>query len=310
MKWFSSRTFRPQSVLACPNCKHALEVKSNSGRFANPLYEIFSGEVLHAASNSFNLKYSWECSSCAFPINIEKNADKRMIRLSFPYDWIIAGADSTAWVKWKVKQLNTFTAGLIDPAASYSDASNPVAVSFALFVEGQLDLDNLKVLDIGCGPLKMPIYLRTASRISLFGIEPFDSRFEGNLISSSSESLPFLNDMFDVVIASSVVDHFLDWQLSLRETSRVLRKNGKLIMYQHLSNQNVKYNGTHIDGNWYRIFENGYLAELEYETDDPFHTEVSQSIDWDIEISKYLTSMGFMLQIESPKEGFSIWVKA
>jgi len=51
-----------------------------------------------------------------------------------------------------------------------------------------------------------------------------------NFIAALAEHLPFLSQSFDVVHMRSVIDHFVNPELALREAFRVLRKDGSLIV--------------------------------------------------------------------------------
>jgi SAM-dependent methyltransferase len=297
------------AILACPNCCQNLDFATNSYQFENPLFSIFEGEILHAESEKSRLAYSKECGNCHFPVEPIVDSQSGKIKLLFPTDWLLVKLDKSQWSEWKVKQLNSYVAGLLDPQASYFHEDNPVGSSFAKFVEKNIDFFQLSILDAGCGALPKPIYLRNASDCDLFGIDPFDSNFDGHLSNSPAEFLPFRNNSFDLIVASSAIDHFLDWKKSIAEFKRVLRSNGKLAIYQHLSGVDSKYPGTLINGRWYRIFQHGYLVELLDEFDDPFHTKISQTLGWDVEISKYLTDLGFNLIDFDLDNGFSVWKK-
>jgi SAM-dependent methyltransferase len=165
------------------------------------------------------------------------------------------------------------------------------------------------VLDVGCGILERPTYLKDFKKELIFGIDPFDTKFDGNSLKCSSEHLPFQAGFFNLVIASSTIDHFLDWQESFLEIDRVLENHGKLAIYQHLSNTLVKHKATNIDGRWFRIFESGFLIELESEFADPFHSEESQNFDWNFQISDFLIARGYVLKSEALSEGFTFWIK-
>jgi hypothetical protein len=220
----------------CPNCKAALKLASFNGNFKNPLFEIFKTEIIHSASDIFRFRFKNQCSACEFPVNISTGSNSKILKVSFPYDWLIIGNDPSKWVKWKNKQLNSYSAGLLDPPASYSTKSNIVGARFREFISTNLDSYNLRVLDVGCGILKRPIYLKDFKKEFIFGIDPFDTMFDGNIVNCSSENLPFQAGFFNLIIASSTVDHFLDWQESFLEIDRVLKIGGNLAIYQHLSN--------------------------------------------------------------------------
>lgn len=52
-----------------------------------------------------------------------------------------------------------------------------------------------------------------------------------NLILADAENLPFRDETFDEVMASHVIEHPLDPKRFIRETHRVLRLEGKLVIY-------------------------------------------------------------------------------
>lgn len=298
-----------ESIVACPNCREGLDLVPNSYQFTNPLSAIFEGEILHAESETSRLKYRSECKNCHFPVERQGNPQSGRIKLLFPTDWLLADLDKNTWAQWKIKQLNSYTAGLLDPQATYFHDDNSIGSSFAKFIEERVEMFRLSILDAGCGALSKPIYLRSAAECNLFGIDPFDSNFEGHLSNCTAEFLPFMDESFDLIVVSSAVDHFLDWKKSLTELERVLRPNGKLAIYQHLSATQLKYPGTLIGDRWYRIFQHGYLVELLNEFDDPFHTEASQKLEWDFELADYLENLQFNLIGSELDKGFTLWEK-
>lgn len=48
---------------------------------------------------------------------------------------------------------------------------------------------------------------------------------------ASAEALPFDDDSFDAVLMGEALHHFNDTELAMKEVVRVLRKNGKLFIY-------------------------------------------------------------------------------
>ena len=298
-----------RDLVRCPRCKTNLVLVDGIENFVNPLFDIFEDETLHSASNNWKSFYKTYCENCKLPVDLNENLEMGTFVLSYPYDWLLAEVDKNKWAKWKIKQLNSLTSGIIDPSSSYSTESNTVSVLFAKFLEENVNLMDTNILDVGCGPLKRPIYLEKAKGGLLVGLDPFDTSFEGNVIAGASEFIPLSDETIQLVVASSTIDHFFDWPTSLKEISRVMRNNGKLVIYQHLSSNGTKYTGTKILGKWYRIYENGYIVELENKTDDPFHTTISQNLDWNLELPKYLITLGFKLLESDPHQSFSIWQK-
>ena len=298
-----------ESIMACPNCGNKLNLVPNSFQFKNPLLDVFEGQILHAESENSRQKYSSECKDCHFPVAPQLNPQSGKIKLLFPTDWLLANLGKNTWAQWKIKQLKSFTAGLLDPQATYFHDDSLIGSSFAKFVEERVELFKLSILDAGCGALSRPIYLRSASECNLFGIDPFDSNFEGNLSNAAAEFLPFQDKSFDLIFVSSAIDHFLDWEKSITEFERVLRSKGKLVIYQHLSSSQSKYPGTLIGDRWYRIFQHGYIVELLDEYDDPFHTKTSQRLEWDFELATFLQKSQFSIIGSDLEKGFTLWEK-
>jgi SAM-dependent methyltransferase len=300
-------TFR--DIVCCPRCKKKLELENISKDSLNPLFQVFEGETLHSASLDWKIFYKTSCKSCMLLIDLKENSGEGTGTLSYPYDWLLAATKKDKWAKWKIKQLNSLTSGVVDSSASYSTDSNPISVSFGEFLEKNVTLIDINILDVGCGPLKRPIYLEKAKGGLLVGLDPFETNFEGSVIAGTSEFIPLLDETIQLVVASSVIDHFFDWTASLQEIFRIMCKGGKLAIYQHLSSTATKYKGTKIQGKWYRIYENGYIVQLENKMDDPFHTEISQTLDWGLEMPKFLNLLGFRLLEEDTNLNFSIWEK-
>jgi SAM-dependent methyltransferase len=61
-----------------------------------------------------------------------------------------------------------------------------------------------------------------------------------NLIAGFAEFLPFRSSVFDTANMRSCIDHFFNPALSLLETNRVLRENGKLIIGMTVDVKNIR----------------------------------------------------------------------
>jgi len=86
----------------------------------------------------------------------------------------------------------------------------------------------LKVLDVGCGKgAIISAVKKYFPNIEFYGIDPV---FSGkNILKGSVYRIPFKDNFFDVVMAFEVLQHtYVD--IALREISRVLKRNGKLII--------------------------------------------------------------------------------
>ena len=111
---------------------------------------------------------------------------------------------------------------------------------------------SIRYLDIGCGTGN---YTTELNKIGgkWTGLEPSShmlalaKKKDGSIdwIHGSAESLPFENDTFDGVICTLAVHHFTDLGKAFREIDRVLRPNGKLVMFTATPEQVSRYWLTH-----------------------------------------------------------------
>ena len=104
-----------------------------------------------------------------------------------------------------------------------------------------LELEGMRVLDIGCGDAGVLIALAEAGA-DAHGIEPFAPSVERgrvraeehgvaiDLRSGVGETLPFPNGALDLVILDNVLEHVQDRERTLDEIGRVLRPGGILYL--------------------------------------------------------------------------------
>lgn len=98
------------------------------------------------------------------------------------------------------------------------------------------------VLDIGCGPGVFTEFLE-GEGAAVCGID-FDVALiaaaqrrlrehgrQARFLVGRVEHLPFRDGSFDCCIADSILEHVPDWQTTLREATRVLRRGGTLVFY-------------------------------------------------------------------------------
>ena len=117
-----------------------------------------------------------------------------------------------------------------NPRDSVSVYDNPGAVTFRAFC-----LPNLRgtVLDIGCGPVPVPIYLQGYDLALVAGIDPFGAAEQHPFVfvRAVAEGIPWTDESFDTLVVATSFDHFFDLSLGLREMARVLKPNGELIAW-------------------------------------------------------------------------------
>ena len=97
-------------------------------------------------------------------------------------------------------------------------------------------LEAARILDIGCG---LGVYVRKFREYSdrVYGIDIDAKRLrEGakstpNLMLSASETLPFRDAAFDLVVLNEVIEHVRDDGATLAEALRVIRPGGHIAIY-------------------------------------------------------------------------------
>jgi SAM-dependent methyltransferase len=106
------------------------------------------------------------------------------------------------------------------------------------FLEGiieNLKTENPRILDVGCGTggnLEMLEKFGAAE-----GVDVSDDALEFckskglNVHKGLAEKLPFADESFDIVTALDVVEHLDDDIVGLKEMQRVLKKNGKTLIF-------------------------------------------------------------------------------
>ena len=101
------------------------------------------------------------------------------------------------------------------------------------------------ILDYGCGPGTFLLKLSSLSNSKLFGVDisnEFIKESKKNIEERKiqnidvklveAEQLPFNDETFDVILIVDVIHHLDDIEKNLSEIYRVLKKNGKILIYE------------------------------------------------------------------------------
>jgi SAM-dependent methyltransferase len=90
------------------------------------------------------------------------------------------------------------------------------------------------VLDVGCGPLRLPAYLKRLKEAGskIIGLDPMDlSDFDGFRIVGNSEYIPLPSRSVDTIIFATSLDHVVDLGATIKEAKRVVSEGGVVIVW-------------------------------------------------------------------------------
>lgn len=127
-----------------------------------------------------------------------------------------------------------------DPVNNLSVEGHRYAEVFRAFVAPYM---SGSVLDIGCGPQELPVYLRGFRLDRLAGLDPLPgvAKRRMDFCQGFSEFLPWEDGQFDVVLFATSLDHVLSLEKTLDEVCRVLRPGGKCIVWAGLIPGSARY---------------------------------------------------------------------
>lgn len=115
-------------------------------------------------------------------------------------------------------------------AASCSTWDNEYAMLFRDYVSVYA---RGRILDVGCGPKDVPVYLKGYPLHLISGIDPLP--VEGicpfERVQGVNEYLPWPDDAFNAVINATSLDHVLCLTSALKETRRVLAPGGRFLVW-------------------------------------------------------------------------------
>ncbi len=114
--------------------------------------------------------------------------------------------------------------------ANLSVAANPGAEAFAQWIRPLL---RGRVLDIGCGPQPVPIYLETYPPTWCAGIDPLPPFTEHPFVFRRAfcEVIPWPDACFESVTCATSLDHVFDLDRALDEIVRVLAPGGLFLLW-------------------------------------------------------------------------------
>jgi SAM-dependent methyltransferase len=130
---------------------------------------------------------------------------------------------------WMELYFNSLLFNVCKPTSSCAVDGNATAEAFRLFIKEKLVYP---VLDIGCGSYDVPLYLKNADRKQLYGIDPAEPHIQPtfSFVRGFNEILPYKDEFFNTIINCTSLDHCLNLDVALQETSRVLKDSGHFLV--------------------------------------------------------------------------------
>jgi SAM-dependent methyltransferase len=170
------------------------------------------------------------------------------------------------------------------PIHSCSVGGHPMATLFRFFLAPYL---RGRVLDIGCGPQPVPVYLEDHPVEALYGIDPLGEADEHpfHFAKGLAELLPWVDRQFNTVVAATTLDHVLLLDKVFEEVVRVLSDDGIFVVwvsffpgakpydpYQKSVEKVDDYHLFHFDREWFMKVIEPFFTLFEEFTFDPPET--------------------------------------
>jgi SAM-dependent methyltransferase len=158
------------------------------------------------------------------------------------------------------------------PADSCSVDGHAVAGAFRDFLQPYL---SGPVLDIGCGPQAVPLYLSSYPQELVAGLDPLLSSepHPFRFVQGVAEFLPWDAETFQVVVTATSLDHVLLLDRALQEIYRVLKPTGFFVTWVSFVEGACSYNPynedvepqdcfhmIHFDRPWFERLLNDYFV--------------------------------------------------
>lgn len=131
------------------------------------------------------------------------------------------------WLQCQAEGEITYTEDPINNLAVHGHRSVDLFYKFlSIYLTGN-------ILDIGCGPQKIPFYLKDHPIEHIAGLDPIGepSDHDFHFVKGFAEYLPWQDNSFDQVIISTSLDHMLHLDKVLEEISRVVKKDGVFLAW-------------------------------------------------------------------------------
>jgi len=149
-----------------------------------------------------------------------------------------------------------------DPSVNVSYDARPDALQFGEFCNYHGE-----ILDIGCGPHKVPSYIKFKrnEEAKYYGIDILvgEQPKEHNFVQAMGEHLPYRDDLFDITISGTSILHYVSPVAGIKEALRVTKPDGYLCIWLGVKDEGAPKPAESPD--WYQKLDTPEGAE------NPFH---------------------------------------
>lgn len=123
------------------------------------------------------------------------------------------------------------------------------------------------VLDVGCGPIELPIYLKGYPTDLIYGLDPLIPHKEHpfTFVQGVAEKIPWEKNAFDTILFVTSFDHVFLIDLVMEEIKRVLTDDGYLLMWVSFDEEAKPYNPYANDFEPYDKFHMFHNTKQNYE---------------------------------------------
>ena len=173
---------------------------------------------------------------------------------------------SYAFKLYEVLENNNNACYVNEPTNSCAVAGHIEAFRFRKFIRRYL---HGYVLDIGCGPQKIPAYLDGYDLSKIYGLdplvphEPYPFEFEQGI----AEFIPWGDGSFNCVLLATSLDHVLLPDKVRSEVKRVLAENGYLLIWTSLDENADEYDPYSKDVKPHDTYHMFHYRKTSFETD-------------------------------------------
>jgi ubiquinone/menaquinone biosynthesis C-methylase UbiE len=224
---------------------------------------------------------TFACAHCgeryeAQPMRLKTESDKHLFRMY-----------GRKYLLNKVLNNNGFISYSLFPEGNVSVPDRQDVIRFRKFIQSEVRAGS--ILDIGCGPLPLAGYLRFAdeSAYSFIGLDPIDgTSHEGYRIVGASELIPLRDRSVDAAVFGTSLDHVCDLKRSIREARRVVKDDGRILVWMGDSSQPLRRRIRAWLGDMraslrlgypvrrYKVYRNFMVLEVPRGAIDPFHSHL------------------------------------